>query len=212
MGRPCENLTLPVDGFRPPPAKRAFDLLLSGLGLLGSAPLWGLISLAIKLGDRGPIFYSQIRMGRGGQVFRVLKFRSMVPGAEEACGAVWAAPSDGRVTRVGRFLRATALDELPQLLNIFRGDMSFVGPRPERPELVDRFWQEIPGYDRRFLVQPGLTGLGQIFGRYDSHPRYKLRYDLLYARRQSVWLDVKLIAVSVWISLRGKWEAREPKF
>ena len=193
-------------------AKRTFDILLSGLGLVLSAPLWALISLAIKLEDWDGVFYGQTRMGRGGRIFRVLKFRSMVRDAERETGAVWAAPNDGRVTRVGRILRATALDELPQLLNIFRGDMSFVGPRPERPELVSKFRQEIAGYDRRFAVQPGLTGLAQIYGQYDSRPRNKLRYDLLYIKNQSLWLDLKLIALSFWITFRGKWEYRGKKF
>ena len=135
-----------------------------------------------------------------------------IGGAEEETGAVWAAENDGRVTRVGRVLRATALDELPQLLNIFKGDMSFVGPRPERPELVERFQREVPDYDQRFAVRPGLTGPAQIYGQYGSHPRDKLRYDLLYIKNQSLWLDLKLIALSFWITLRGKWEDRGRKF
>lgn len=198
-------------GFRGSLPKRLFDIFLSALGLLGSAPLWALISLAIKLEDHGPIFYGQMRVGRGGHVFRVLKFRSMVPDAEQKTGAVWALPNDSRVTRVGGFLRAVALDELPQLLNIFRGDMSFVGPRPERPELVSQFRSEITKYDYRFLVQPGLTGLAQIYGKYDSHPRQKLQYDLLYIKKQSFWLDIRLILLSFWISARGKWESRQRK-
>lgn len=193
-------------------AKRPFDLLVSGLGLVASAPLWALIALAIKLEDGGPVFYGQERVGKGGKVFRVQKFRSMVLDAERESGPVWAAENDNRVTRVGQFLRATALDELPQLVNISRGEMSLVGPRPERPELVRHFRQEIPGYGRRFLVQPGLTGLAQIYGQYDSHPRKKLRYDLLYIKKQSFWLDVKLIALSFLITVRGKWESRGKKF
>lgn len=214
MERCPDTFTLPlnIEKTESVPTKRLFDLLVSALGLVGSAPVCGLIALAIKLEDGGPIFYSQLRMRQRGQIFRVLKFRSMVPDAEQGCGPVWAAPNDGRVTRVGRFLRVTALDELPQLLNIFRGEMSFVGPRPERPELVGRFRQEIPGYDRRFFLQPGLTGLAQLYGRYDSPPRQKLRYDLLYLRRRSLWLDIKLIVASVWISLRGKWESKARKF
>ena len=193
-------------------AKRALDIMLSGLGLVLSAPLWAVISLAIKLEDGDGIVYGQERMGKGGQVFRVLKFRSMVRDAERETGAVWASENDARITRVGRFLRAIALDELPQLLNIVRGDMSFVGPRPERPELVARFREHISGYDSRFVVQPGLTGLAQIYGRYDSHPRDKLRYDLLYIRKRSFCLDLKLIVLSFWITLRGKWEYRGRKF
>lgn len=204
--------TFPVRCAHVPALKRGFDLLVSALGLVGSAPLWALIAVAIKAEDRGPIFYRQVRVGHRGKLFSVLKFRSMVPDAERESGAVWAAVNDGRTTRVGRVLRATAMDELPQLLNIFKGDMSFVGPRPERPELILRFRQEVPGYDRRFLVQPGLTGIAQIYGRYNSSPRHKLRYDVLYIRRQSFWLDLKLIALSIWITVRGKWEYRGKKF
>ena len=204
--------TFPVQRARVPALKRGLDMLLSALGLVGSAPLCALVAVAIKAEDRGPIFYRQVRVGYKGKLFSVLKFRSMVPDAERESGAVWAAVNDRRTTRVGRVLRATAMDELPQLLNIFKGDMSFVGPRPERPELILRFRQEVPGYDRRFLVQPGLTGLAQIYGRYDSSPRYKLRYDVLYIMRQSIWLDLKLIALSIWITVRGRWEHRGKKF
>jgi len=119
--------------------KRLFDILLSSFGLIGSSPLWLLFASAIKLEDRGPVFYKQKRMGKNGRIFKALKFRSMIPDAEKHTGAVWASENDPRVTKVGRILRATAMDELPQLWNIFRGDMSFVGPRAERPELVEQF-------------------------------------------------------------------------
>jgi lipopolysaccharide/colanic/teichoic acid biosynthesis glycosyltransferase len=195
------------------PAKRALDVLLSGLGLALSGPVWLLVAAAIKLEDGGPVFYGQARVAQGGGgTFRVIKFRSMVPNAERMTGAVWAAAADPRVTRVGRFLRATALDELPQLLSIFKGDMSFVGPRPERPEFVRDFAKEIPRYQERFRVRPGLTGLAQIYGQYDSPPGRKLRYDLLYVRRQGFRLDLKLIALSFWITFRGRWERRGRKF
>ncbi len=206
------SVTCCVNGSRPPLLKRIIDLVLSGLGLFMSAPLWMISSLAIRLEDGGPIFYRQIRLGEGGGAFHVLKFRSMVMDAERRSGPVWASESDHRVTRVGRILRATALDELPQLWNIFKGDMSFVGPRPERPEFVYRFRQEIGGYDERFRVRPGLTGMAQIYGQYDTPPRDKLRYDLLYIKNQSAWLDLKLIALSFWITFRGKWEHRGRKF
>ena len=191
--------------------KRGLDIVVSALGLLGSAPLWALIGIAIKLEDGGPVFYRQTRVGHRGRIFSVVKFRSMVQDAEGTTGPVWAAENDSRVTVVGRVLRATAMDELPQLLNILRGDMSFVGPRPERPELVARFQREIPGYERRFLAPPGLTGLAQICGKYDSRPRQKLRYDVLYIKRQGFCLDARLIGLSVWITLRGRWESRGKK-
>ncbi|MFZ5908137.1 MAG: sugar transferase [Nitrospirota bacterium] len=173
--------------------------------------LWILIPLLIWLEDRGPVFYTQERVGRNGRVFRVYKFRSMIPDAEKQTGAVWASEHDPRVTKVGRVLRATAMDELPQLWNILKGDMSFVGPRAERPELVKKFAREIRNYRRRFEVRPGLTGVAQVYGRYDTPPRNKLRYDLLYVKKQSLLLDIKLILLSVWITLKGKWESRQKK-
>jgi lipopolysaccharide/colanic/teichoic acid biosynthesis glycosyltransferase len=193
--------------------KRAFDVALSGSGLLLSAPLWALFALAIKLEDGGPIFYRQERSGRGGTSFDVLKFRSMVPDAEAATGAVQAARDDPRVTRVGRYLRATAMDELPQLVNILRGDMSFVGPRALRPGEIEVLGngrlerlEDVSGFGQRSRVQPGLTGIAQIYAARDIPRRQKFRYDLLYVRRQSLWLDIRLVLLSFWISARGRWE------
>ncbi|MFH0812534.1 MAG: sugar transferase [Pseudomonadota bacterium] len=191
--------------------KRSFDFTLSSIGLVLSSPLWLLFSVAIKLEDRGPVFYSQERVGKGDRIFKALKFRSMIPDAEKHTGAVWASENDPRVTKVGRILRATAMDELPQLWNIFKGDMSFVGPRAERPELVEQFAREIRNYRQRFVVRPGLTGIAQVYGKYDTPPHHKLKYDLLYIRKQSFWLDLKLIFLSFWITFRGKWESREKK-
>jgi lipopolysaccharide/colanic/teichoic acid biosynthesis glycosyltransferase len=212
VSRQPELLTLSVDGMGLPLTKRLLDIFMSGLGLFLSAPLWVLASLAIKLEDGGPVLYRQMRIGEGSRFFYVLKFRSMVLDAERQSGPVWAEENDKRITRIGRVLRATALDELPQLVNIFKGDMSFVGPRPERPEFVHEFCQEIEGYDDRFQVRPGLTGLAQIYGQYDTPARDKLRYDLLYVKNQSIWLDLKLIGISFWITFRGKWQTREKKF
>ncbi|MDI6759284.1 MAG: sugar transferase [Candidatus Brocadiaceae bacterium] len=192
--------------------KRLFDVTLSGVGLTLSLPLWIIIALAIKLQDGGPLFYSQERVGKDGKIFRVHKFRSMIPDAEKGIGAVWASENDPRVTKIGRLLRATAMDELPQLWNIFIGDMSFVGPRAERPELVGKFSQQIPNYSSRFLVLPGLTGLAQVYGRYDTPPHQKLHYELLYVKNQSFLLDLKLVLLSFWITFRGKWENRGKKF
>jgi lipopolysaccharide/colanic/teichoic acid biosynthesis glycosyltransferase len=191
--------------------KRLFDICLSSVGIIGSAPLWFVCSLAIKLEDRGPVFYRQERVGKQGRPFWTIKFRSMIPDAEKDSGAVWAKENDPRVTKVGRILRATAMDELPQLWNIFKGDMSFVGPRAERPELVEQFAQKIKNYHSRFVVTPGLTGLAQVYGSYDTPPRKKLRYDLLYIKKQSLLLDLKLILLSFLITFKGKWESREKK-
>jgi lipopolysaccharide/colanic/teichoic acid biosynthesis glycosyltransferase len=199
--------------------KRAFDVFLSGLGLLASTPLWAVIAAAIKVEDRGPVFFAQDRVGLGGRRFRALKFRSMIPDAEAATGAVQAVSDDPRATAVGRALRATAMDELPQLWNILCGDMSFVGPRALRPGELERAWNgrvvplhAIPGYEERASVRPGLTGLAQIYAPRDVARRQKFRYDRLYVRRRSLWLDLRLIALSFWISARGTWEAAGPKY
>jgi lipopolysaccharide/colanic/teichoic acid biosynthesis glycosyltransferase len=200
-------------------AKRALDVLLSGFGLLVSAPLWAAIAAAIKIEDGGPIFYSQTRVGEGGRIFRALKFRSMIPDAERGLGPVQATEGDPRVTGVGRIMRATAMDELPQLWNIFRGDMSFVGPRALRPEEIEvdaggrqASLDSVPGFVERTAVQPGLTGIAQIYAPRDVSRRQKFRLDRLYIRRRSFLLDLKLLFVSFWITMRGTWEARERKF
>ena len=171
--------------------------------------LWTLVPLAIWLEDRGPVFYIQRRVGKNGRMLRLFKFRSMVPGAELQTGPVWAAENDPRVTRVGRFLRATALDELPQIINLWKGDLSLVGPRPERPELHEEFVKEAPGFHRRLEVRPGLTGLAQVRGRYATRPKDKLRYDTLYMKRMSPLLDVKLLFLSVIITLKAGWQSTE---
>jgi lipopolysaccharide/colanic/teichoic acid biosynthesis glycosyltransferase len=198
--------------------KRLFDAALSGIGLILASPLWLLIPLAIKIEDRGPIFFPQERVGLGGRVFTALKFRSMVPDAESRSGPVQASVDDPRMTRVGRWLRGTAMDELPQLWNIFVGDMSFVGPRPLRPGEVERrgdgrlvLLREIPGYDERHRVRPGLTGLAQVYAPRDIRRAAKFRLDRLYIQRAGFCLDAKLIALSFWITGRGAWETRGPK-
>jgi lipopolysaccharide/colanic/teichoic acid biosynthesis glycosyltransferase len=204
---------------RPIPwAKRALDVALSGVGLLVSAPIWALLAAAIKLEDGGTVFFGQDRVGEGGRVFRALKFRSMIPNAEAGVGAVQAVERDPRVTRIGRLMRATAMDELPQLWNIFRGDMSFVGPRALRPGEIETggngrhiAMEDIPGYVERHSVRPGLTGIAQIFAPRDVPRRHKFKYDRIYVERQSLALDVRLILLSFWITFRGKWEVRGRK-
>jgi lipopolysaccharide/colanic/teichoic acid biosynthesis glycosyltransferase len=200
------------------PMKRIFDILLSGAGLVGSSPLWLLFATAIKLEDGGPVFFTQERVGLRGRVFEALKFRSMRTDAESGVGAVQAVENDPRVTRIGRIMRATAMDELPQLWNIFRGDMSFVGPRALRPGEVETagaalvHMEDIPGYAMRTGVRPGLTGIAQIYAPRDVPRRQKFRYDRLYVLRQSMWLDLRLILLSFWISFRGTWESRGRKY
>jgi len=198
--------------------KRLFDMVVAGAGLLVLSPVALLIALAIKLDDGGPVFFSQDRVGLGGRVFPAFKFRSMVVDAERHTGAVQATAGDPRVTRVGRLLRATAFDELPQLWNILRGDMSVVGPRPLRPGEADTTaagvllpLEAIPGYQARHRVRPGLTGLAQIYAPRDLPRTGKFRYDLLYQRRAGLWLDVRLILLSFWITARGRWEDRGSK-
>jgi lipopolysaccharide/colanic/teichoic acid biosynthesis glycosyltransferase len=199
--------------------KRALDVALAGTGLVISSPLWPIIAAAIKLESAGPVFFAQARVGERGRVFDALKFRSMVNDAERLTGPLQATEGDARVTRVGRVLRASALDELPQLWNIFRGDMSFVGPRALRPEEIDLDSQgvavplrEIPGFTERVSVPPGLTGVAQIYAARDVSRRQKFRFDRLYIRRQSFMLDVRLILLSFWITFRGTWESRGKKF
>jgi len=196
-----------------PFSKRALDVGLSGIGLFLSSPIWLLVAAAIRLEDGGPVFYRQERVGQGGRTFDALKFRSMGTDAESSGRALQAVANDPRVTRVGRLMRATALDELPQLWNIFIGDMSFVGPRALRPQEIETNGtgeslaiDQIPGGRERHRVKPGLTGIAQIFAPRDITRRNKFRYDRVYIRRQGFWFDVRLILLSFWITARGKWE------
>ena len=198
--------------------KRAFDIALSGAGLVLSSPVWLLIAIAIKLEDGGPVMFTQDRVGRGGVAFRALKFRSMVHDAA-TLPPHQAGEDDPRITRVGRVLRATAMDELPQLFNIFRGDMSFVGPRPLMPGEIEVRGSgnlvrldSIPGYVERHCVRPGLTGLSQVYAPRDTPRVRKFRLDSIYVRNASFCLDVFLVAVSFWITFRGRWEVRVRKF
>jgi len=198
--------------------KRLFDIALSSLGLIGSSPLWVLFSLAIITEDGLPVFYYQERVGRNGRIFRVMKFRSMIKNAEDKTGPVQAVEDDPRVTKVGRILRATAMDELPQLINILKGDMSFVGPRALRPKEKEVHGtpdetniEDIPGYRQRLAVRPGLTGMAQVYLSSDALRKEKFQYDLLYIKNQSFFFDLKLILLSFWITFRGKWESRQNK-
>jgi lipopolysaccharide/colanic/teichoic acid biosynthesis glycosyltransferase len=198
--------------------KRTFDVAVAGIGLFVSLPLSVAIAIAVKLDDHGPVFYGQERVGRGGRRFRGWKFRTMVPDADARFGPLQARGDDTRITRVGRVLRATAMDELPQLWNIVKGDMSFVGPRPLMPREIEVDGtgepvplEHVPGYRARHAITPGLTGLAQVYARRDVCRRHKFRYDLLYVRRRTFWLDLRLIALSVWITLRARWDRRHTK-
>ena len=198
--------------------KRLFDMIVAGAGLIVFAPVSLLIALGIKLEDGGPVFFTQDRVGRDCRVFSAYKFRSMVVDAERLTGAVQATENDPRVTRMGRLLRATAFDELPQLWNILCGDMSVVGPRPLRPGEADTTadgiqlpLSAIPGYETRHRVRPGLTGIAQVYAPRDLPRTGKFRYDLLYQRKAGFCLDLRLILQSFWITARGRWEDRGRK-
>jgi rhamnosyl/mannosyltransferase len=202
-----------------PLMKRAFDIALSGFGLILSAPVWACAAAAIKLEDGGPVFFRQPRVGENGALFTVLKFRSMIVRQDGDHALRQASAGDSRITRTGRLMRATAMDELPQLVNIFKGDMSFVGPRALMPGEIETggegqviAMEEIPGYRERTAIQPGLTGVAQIYAPRDVTRRHKFRYDRLYVKRRSFWLDIRLILLSFWISIRGTWEHRQEKF
>lgn len=180
-------------------------LLLFPLWLL----LWTLIPLLIWLGDRGPIFYRQRRTGKDGRPFTILKFRTMVPDADRL-GPSWTSAGDPRVTRIGRLLRPTALDELPGLLSIWRGDMSFVGPRALDVEEQKRLEQQIPGFEKRLRIRPGLTGMAQVYDRADD-AHDKFLYDQEYLVRMGPWLDIRLLFLSVWNTLLARWDQRRGK-
>jgi len=188
--------------------KRPFDIFLSLLGLIISLPLWIIIAIAIYLEDRGPIFFSLQLPGRYDKPFRWLKFRTMKHLKGKRHKMIFL-ENDPRVTKVGRILRATAMDELPQLINILKGDMSFVGPRPiDRSEGNPRYKDvsEIPGYEIRRQVRPGLTGIAQVYADKYISPKNKFRYDNLYVKNMSFWLDVKIFLLSLWVTLKMGWE------
>lgn len=193
--------------------KRWFDLTILILAHLVLLPLWlalwTLIPLVIWLGDRGPIFYRQERAGRDGRPFSILKFRTMVPDAANR-GPAWTTEGDPRVTRVGRILRRTALDELPEVLSIWKGDMSFVGPRALDVGEQKALESKVPGFDQRLRALPGLTGLAQIYDRTDD-AAIKFRYDLEYVQRMGLWLDLRLMFLSVCNTVLGRWDKRSSK-
>lgn len=195
--------------FPEPVTKRFFDLALAGFGFLFFFPVWTLIAVAIYLEDGRPILFIQKRVGKGGKKFTAYKFRTIYKRYDdEIARDVAVHAGDHRVMLVGRILRKTAMNELPQLLNILKGDMSFVGPRPEPPEFIAAYEKEVPNLGRlRYQIRPGLTGIAQVFGPHNMDPRNKLRYDLLYMRKRSFWLDIKLIGMSVWNTVRAKWDA-----
>jgi len=204
-GIPVINLTqIPLAGWNSF-AKRAFDILVAGVALLVLMPLLALIALAIWLEDKGVVFYRQLRMGLDGKPFLIVKFRTMVEDAEELTGPRFAIPNDPRTTRAGAWLRRLSLDELPQLFNVVRGDMSLVGPRPERPEFVARFRERYPEYMSRHRVRAGITGWAQVHDlRGNSSIRKRIAYDLYYIDNWSLALDLKIL----WLTLLRFWRHR----
>jgi putative colanic acid biosynthesis UDP-glucose lipid carrier transferase len=179
-------------------AKRVLDMAFAATALAFLSPILGAIALAVKLSSRGPIFYRQERMSLNGETFGMLKFRSMPVDAERTTGAVWAKPGEQRATPVGAFLRRTSLDELPQFINVLRGDMSVVGPRPERPVFIEQFRHEVPGYMLRHKMKAGITGWAQIHGwRGDTSIHKRIEYDLYYIQNWSLRLDLKIMAMTV---------------
>ncbi len=188
-------------------AKRMMDITVSLLVLVISAPLWMIIGIAIKLDSPGPVLYSQERVGEKEKLFKMHKFRSMRADAESSSGPVWAPKNDTRVTSIGKFLRKTRLDEIPQFVNVLDGDMSLVGPRPERPFFVEKLSKEIPLYKRRLTVRPGITGWAQIKQGYDTSVddvRSKVRYDLYYIENMSFRMDIKILLTTVYVMIAGK--------
>jgi exopolysaccharide biosynthesis polyprenyl glycosylphosphotransferase len=196
------------DGFELSPVpmllKRTYDILLSLTGLIVAAPLFLIVSLFIKLGSRGPIFFNQVRVGRHGKLFNIYKFRSMHQDAEQITGPTMSFKNDSRVTRIGKIIRKTRLDELPQLWNVLKGDMSFVGPRPERPMFVEKFKKQIPYYTQRFSLRPGITGWAQIRCPYAStieQTLNKLRFELYYLKNFSLLFDLTIILRTIKVVL-----------
>lgn len=196
--------------FMPPweqAAKRAIDIVFSLFILIITLPISMIVAIAVKADSRGPIFYRQKRVGKGGKEFIINKFRSMVHRAEDRTGAVWAGKDDSRITRVGRVIRSLRVDEIPQFINVLDGDMSLVGPRPERSVFVKKLRKKIPLYERRLNVRPGITGWAQVKHKYDESlddVRVKLRYDFFYLENMSLRMDFKILLNTIWVIISRK--------
>lgn len=187
--------------------KNYFDIFLGALGLLLSAPVIALLGILIKLTSPGPVFYAQERVGKGGKPFKIIKLRTMKVDAEAQTGPVWASPDDPRITPLGRILRKFHLDELPQFINVVMGEMSVVGPRPERPLFVEELKKTMPDYELRLAVKPGITGLAQVRHHADqsiNDVRRKLKYDLLYMEKMCWFLDLRILSWTALYLLRGQ--------
>jgi exopolysaccharide biosynthesis polyprenyl glycosylphosphotransferase len=188
-------------------AKRTFDVGGAAIGFIVFSPLFILAAILVKLTSKGPMIYSQTRVGYNGKHFQIYKFRTMRVDAEKETGPVWAKANDTRLTPVGKFLRKSHMDELPQLLNVLTGDMSIIGPRPERPMFVEKFKEVIPDYEKRLEVKPGITGLAQVWHRYDTtieDVKKKVKYDILYIRKMCFWADFNIILRTFRVVVTGE--------
>jgi exopolysaccharide biosynthesis polyprenyl glycosylphosphotransferase len=188
-------------------AKRAFDIAISIFAVIVLSPLFLITALMIKCSSRGPVIFTQVRVGKEGQHFKIYKFRTMRVDAEKVSGPVWAKENDPRLLPIGKFLRKTHIDEIPQFFNVLKGDMSFIGPRPERPIFVEKFKKEIYDYEKRLQVKPGITGLAQVRHRYDetiADVRKKIKYDILYIKKLCLWTDLLICLRTVRVVLTGE--------
>lgn len=196
------KIGVPVSGARLV-LKRLFDLSVGLIGTVLSSPLIIIFAIIVKITSTGPAFYKQERAGLMGKPFMVIKLRSMYQDAEAKTGAVWAQKNDPRVTPIGRFMRNTRIDELPQFWNVLKGEMSLVGPRPERPVLTEKFSHEFPDFPKRLRIVPGITGYAQINGGYDITPEKKCQLDNFYIEHYSLWFDIKMLFSTIKIVLTG---------
>ena len=206
VGVPLIDINLNIDTFYSRVLKRILDVFLAFMGSLICFPIWAIIGLIIKIDSSGPIFYFQSRSGKDGKLFNIIKFRSMVTDAESNTGPVWSNRDDSRITRVGKILRRLHIDETPQLVNILRGDMSIVGPRPERPFFVEKLKETYPFYSRRLKIRPGVTGWAQINQPFDTNIKdvhQKLKYDFYYIENLNLRLDFHILFRTIWVILRG---------
>jgi lipopolysaccharide/colanic/teichoic acid biosynthesis glycosyltransferase len=187
--------------------KRGFDVIVAVIGLIVSAPVLLLAVIAIKTMSPGPVLFRQRRVGRYGEVFEIFKLRTMIVDAEKQTGPVWASQNDPRVTPIGKFLRKSRVDEIPQLVNVLRGEMSIIGPRPERPEIIPSLAKEIGEYTKRLRVRPGITGLAQIKQSYDANikdVRRKVKFDILYIKRMCFLTDLRIVFGTILVMATGR--------